>query len=244
MKNVERACNEFVDSIHTAITEDDFRRVAERAAHALGFRWFAYLARNTSGVSLISSYPTNWKNHYFDEKYDQIDPVLQKSHATNNFVVWDGRDGWSARSPRERRLFDDALDFKIRTGVTIRIPTGQNRLAAFTLSLDERSMAFDRFIDASQELLQMIGGNFHAHVHSRLKMMAASRYDQEEILLTQRQRQCLTWTSDGKTMCDIADLLGVSQRNVKFHLDRARASLAASTLPHAVALAFRRGLLE
>jgi len=61
--------------------------------------------------------------------------------------------------------------------------------------------------------------------------------------LTQRERQCLAWISDGKTMQDIAQLLGVSSRGVKFHLDNARRNLAALTLPHAVALAFRQGLL-
>ncbi|MFB9267411.1 hypothetical protein ACFFWD_30420 [Bradyrhizobium erythrophlei] len=44
-------------------------------------------------------------------------------------------------------------------------------------------------------------------------------------------------------MQDIAELLDVTPRGVKFHLDNARRNLAAFTLPHAVALAFRQGLL-
>jgi LuxR family transcriptional regulator, activator of conjugal transfer of Ti plasmids len=44
-------------------------------------------------------------------------------------------------------------------------------------------------------------------------------------------------------MQDIAQLLGVRPRGVKFHLDNARRNLAALTLPHAVALALRQGLL-
>lgn len=137
MNNVERACNEFIDSIHTAVTEDDFRRVAERTAHALGFRWFAYLGRGVHGIELISSYPTKWINHYFDEEYDAVDPVLQKPRSPSKIVRWDGRDGQAARSSRERRLFDDALNFRIRTGVTISIPAGRNQIAALTLSVDE-----------------------------------------------------------------------------------------------------------
>jgi LuxR family transcriptional activator of conjugal transfer of Ti plasmids len=45
-------------------------------------------------------------------------------------------------------------------------------------------------------------------------------------------------------MQDIAELLGVTPREVKFHLDNARRNLAALALPHAVALALRQGLLE
>ena len=152
MKNVERACNEFVDCLHSAITEDDFRRVAERTAHSLGFRWFAYFSRRANGPNLISSYPKSWTSHYFDEGYEDIDPVLQKSRIPNGTFLWDGRDARSAKSPKERRLFDDALSFKIRTGLTVRIPTSQNQFAAFTLAVDDRSLGLDRFIETSQDI--------------------------------------------------------------------------------------------
>ena len=120
MKDVQRACHEFVDCLHTARTEDDFRRVAERTAHALGFRWFAYFGRRADARNLISSYPKSWTDHYFDEHYDEIDPVLQKPLTPCRVFLWDGRDARSAKSARERRLIDDALSFKIRTGLTVR----------------------------------------------------------------------------------------------------------------------------
>ncbi|KYK46213.1 LuxR family transcriptional regulator [Bradyrhizobium liaoningense] len=241
MKDVKRACDEFVDCLHTAQTEDDFRRVAERAAHALGFRWFAYFGQRANGPNLISSYPKSWTSHYFQEEYHNIDPVLQEPRNTSRVFLWDGREARSARSPKERRLFDDALNFKIRTGLTVRIPSSQNQFAAFTLAVDERSLGLDRFIEASQEMLEMVGLTYHAHVSARIGRTSAAG----EIVcpLTQRERQCLAWISDGKTMQDIAQLLGVSSRGVKFHLDNARRNLAALTLPHAVALAFRQGLL-
>jgi LuxR family transcriptional regulator, activator of conjugal transfer of Ti plasmids len=87
----------------------------------------------------------------------------------------------------------------------------------------------------------MIGLTYHAHVSAR--MGRASLTDQTGIPLTQRERQCLAWISQGKTMQDIASLLDVTPRGVKFHLDNARRNLAALSLPHAVALAMRQGLL-
>ena len=241
MKNVQRACHEFVDCLHTAFTEDEFRRVAERTTHALGFRWFAYLGRNANVLSLISSYPKKWTDHYFDEKYDDIDPVLQKPRTPNRIFLWDGQDARSAKSAKERRFFDDALSFKIRTGLTVRIPASQNQLAAFTFAVDDRSLGLDRFIETSQELLQMVGLTYHAHVSARIGRTPET--SQTGSPLTQRERQCLAWISDGKTMQDIGEILGVTPRGVKFHLDNARRNLAALTLPHAVALALRQGLL-
>lgn len=242
MKDIKRACDEFVDCLHAAHSEDDFRRVAERAAHALGFRWFAYFGQRANGPNLISSYPKSWTSHYFRKGYHNIDPVLQEPRSTSRMFLWDGRDGRSAKSAKERRLFDDALSFKIRTGLTIRIPSSQKQFAAFTLAMDERSLALDRFIETSQELLEMVGHTYHAHV-SAARIGRTGPNEQLGSPLTQRERQCLGWISDGKTMQDIAELLNVSPRGVKFHLDNARRNLAALTLPHAVALALRQGLL-
>lgn len=242
MKDVKRACDEFVDCVHSAQTEDDFRRVAERAAHALGFRWFAYFGQRPNGPNLISSYPKSWTNHYFREGYDNIDPVLQEPRTTSRMVLWDGRSARSANSAKQRRLFDDALSFKIRTGLTVRIPSSQNQFAAFTLAVDERSLGFDRFIESSQDILEMVGLTFHAHASAKIGR-GSTTGGATGSPLTQRERQCLAWISDGKTMQDIAELLDVTPRGVKFHLDNARRNLAALTLPHAVALAFRQGLI-
>jgi LuxR family transcriptional activator of conjugal transfer of Ti plasmids len=155
--------------------------------------------------------------------------------------LWDGREARSARSAKERRLFDDALSFKIRTGLTVRIPSSQNQFAAFTLAVDDRSLGLDRFIETSQDMLKMVGLTYHAHVSAKIGRTSTGGGIGSP--LTQRERQCLAWISDGKTMQDIAELLDVTPRGVKFHLDNARRNLAALTLPHAVALALRQGLL-
>lgn len=207
----------------------------------MGFRWFAYLGQHANGPNLISSYPKSWTSHYFREGYHNIDPVLQDPRSTNRMFLWDGREARSAKSAKQRRLFDDALSFKIRTGLTVRIPSSQNQYAAFTLAVDDRSLGLDRFIETSQDMLYTVGLTFHAHVSAKIGRM--SEGGGMTSALTQRERQCLAWISDGKTMQDIAELLNVTPRGVKFHLDNARRNLAALTLPHAVALALRQGLL-
>ena len=97
-----------------------------------------------------------------------IDPVLQEPRNTSRMFLWDGREARSAKSAKERRLFDDALSFKIRTGLTVRIPSSQNQFAAFTLAVDDRSLGLDRFIETSQDMLQMVGLTYHAHVSAKI----------------------------------------------------------------------------
>lgn len=40
-------------------------------------------------------------------------------------------------------------------------------------------------------------------------------------ILTKRERECLTWVAQGKTNWDIAELMGISERTVQYHVDNA-----------------------
>ncbi|MBR0834254.1 autoinducer binding domain-containing protein [Bradyrhizobium manausense] len=51
--------------MQTARDDREFERIASRTAHALGFRWFAYLQMAEGPPQLISSYPTSWTSRYF-----------------------------------------------------------------------------------------------------------------------------------------------------------------------------------
>ncbi len=242
MKKVERAFHEFIDAACTANTKEEFQRVGERAAHALGFRWFAYYEGGDGDPSVITSYPKNWTEHYFDEQYQEVDPLLHQSRALRPAFLWDGRaEPRTTRSAKERRFIDHALSLKVRTGLTVPISAGYGRFAAFTLAVDDRSAALDRLIENSREQLQIMGFAYHAHLKARIA--DALIRDGGSPFLSLRERQCLGWASSGKTMQEMAAILGVTPRVVKFHHDNGRKKLGASTLAHAVALALRRDLL-
>lgn len=241
MKKAERAFHEFIDAVYIANTKEEFQRVGERAAQALGFRWFCYFEGGDSDPTLVTSYPKCWLDRYCDEQYQDIDPVLRQARTLGPAFLWDASDAAKTRSINERRFFDDALAFGIRAGITVPIGAGYGRFAAFTFATDDRIPALDRLADKSKNLLQMMGVSYHAHVKAR--MSDPVDFDGESALLTFRERQCLGWASSGKTMQEMAMILRITPRVVKFHLDNGRKKLGASTLPHAVALALRRELL-
>jgi LuxR family transcriptional activator of conjugal transfer of Ti plasmids len=241
MKQAERAFREFIDAVYVANTRDEFHRVGEGVARALGFQWFCYFEGGDGLPTLLTSFPKRWLDRYHGEQYQDIDPVLRQARRMGPAFAWDARDGAEARSVCERRFFADALAFDIRAGVTVPIAAGYGRFAAFTLAADDRISALARLAENSKNLLQMMGFTFHAHVKARMADPAESAGD--GALLTIRERQCLGWASAGKTMQEMATILGVTPRVVKFHLDNGRKKLGATTLPHAVALALRQELL-
>ncbi len=63
---------------------------------------------------------------------------------------------------------------------------------------------------------------------------------EEEVSLSSREKECLTWSAAGKVAWEIAETLGVAEATVIFHLENAKRKLQAKTLPQAVAHAIRR----
>ncbi len=61
--------------------------------------------------------------------------------------------------------------------------------------------------------------------------------------LSAREKDCLRWRATGKSDWEISQILAISERTVKFHLESARAKLGATNTLHAVAKAMNRGLV-
>ncbi|NOJ41119.1 autoinducer binding domain-containing protein [Bradyrhizobium australiense] len=242
MSPVECIFQEFIDAIQTATSEDEFERVATRLTQRLGFQRFAYLRLTGETPMLISSYPKTWTSRYFQLGYQQLDPVVRRARAERALFSWGGEASALAGNREQRRFFDEAMTFGIRSGITVPIRGGFGRMAAFTLATGDRDLHPERLVADGKDLIQLVGLHFHCYVAARLDVLSASKLIASE--LSQRERQCLAWTARGKTIADIAVLVQIAPRTVVFHLDNARRKLGAASIAQCVAEALRRGLLS
>jgi len=229
-----------VDELATATNEASLVAIGRRAVQRLGFQSFAYLSFAHPRSAFLSSYPEAWKEHYVRNGYERIDPVVGQARKSRTGFYWDGSRPGTPTSSAQRRLFREASAFGINNGVTVPIHGGFGQLAAFTLASQDRDPAFSRYVSEALDTLHLLGLYYHAHARAKLQLNLIS-IDQSP--LTQRELQCLAWMAKGKTMTEVAVLLTISPRTVRFHIDNARAKLSASTIPHAVAEAGRRGLM-
>jgi LuxR family transcriptional activator of conjugal transfer of Ti plasmids len=63
------------------------------------------------------------------------------------------------------------------------------------------------------------------------------------VSLSTQEATSLSWSSHGKSMNVVADLLGIRPRTVQFYLDNARDKLDASSLQQAVRIAMEKKLI-
>src|SRR5262245_58850313 len=118
MNPIENIFQEFFDAIQTANSADAFERVATRLAQKLGFQRFAYLRLAGETPLLISSYPKSWTSRYFQLGYQELDPVVRRARVERGLFSW-GRGAAAPTGNREqRRFFDEATTFGIRSGIT------------------------------------------------------------------------------------------------------------------------------
>jgi DNA-binding CsgD family transcriptional regulator len=232
-------CNAFrsyIDQLENANSEAQFQAALATIAGSFDLPSFAYFAppcRKNSPIRLISNYPPLWAAHYFERGYQNSDPILVQSKAAPHPFDWDKR--FANDNAVTRQFFNEASDFGICFGHTIPIHDRCGLVAAVTFATECGGPSFLASIRRNAEILGLVALYLHAHMDRKLGLA-------QGIHLTERERQCLFWASHGKSARDIAGILEVSERTVKFHLHNVRKKLNVATTIQA-AVAYERARL-
>lgn len=70
-------------------------------------------------------------------------------------------------------------------------------------------------------------------VHARILQWRTTKRRRPAVKLSDHERLCLHWTTQGKTAWEVAQIIGRSKATVDFHLRRASAKLDAANKVHA-----------
>jgi LuxR family transcriptional activator of conjugal transfer of Ti plasmids len=231
---VDRGFNDLMEACDLAQDERTIKQALRNFAAAVGFDRFAYLNISAGDVRALTNYPTEWQHVYLTNNYAAIDPVVTIAKRAMQPFGWSQGETAGAM-PSSIHFFGEAADFGIRSGVSIPVRGGFGRTALLTLASDKPSA------DAEiRNAVHAITAVAFVHIHLN-RIVRAPRGT--AVALTPRQSLCLSWASMGKTMDEIADLLGISERAVRFYVKGARDRLGATNTTHAVRLAVEQNLI-
>lgn len=227
-----------IDAVDIARDERTIRNALKNFVAGCGFARYAYLHTLSTGVTTFTDYPFE-QALYFRKLYCTVDPVVTTAKRKASMFVWSADDRpLSRRAPAERKFFAEAIDYGIRSGVTIPLEVSFGRTAMLTLAT-ERSRVDTPLLRESQRAAIAL-----AYVHLRLNMIIDGLIDSAGARLSAQEATCLNWSSLGKYMPEIGMIVGIEHRTVQYHLDNARAKLDAVNLPHAVRIAMEKKLLS
>jgi DNA-binding CsgD family transcriptional regulator len=215
--------------------------VLSELAPKIGVKHIAYLrfARNKSeDVSLLTgvfTYSKDWQRFYFRKQYHLNDPVVW--HGVKAVLPFDWR-VLHGISPNAASFFSDAQQHGVgRNGVTIPIRNRKNEQAIVSFSSDLPDDDWEDYKLTGMPQLELVSllVDSAAGINAKLPL--------DDIGLSRREEQCLTWAARGKTYQEIAEILDISPGSVKLYLDMARHKLNCANLTHAVAVASASGVV-
>ena len=238
-------CRELIEESLKASSVEDLHTLCSKLCLQFGFDYFIYGAVYSNSltkprITVINGFPQEWWDNYSAQNYIKIDPVV--SHFINRITPLDWKQIDQAAENKEVKIFmSDAHDFDLKSGVSF--PAHGNRNESAVVSL-----VAGREYSETKDLIYRVfpyGQLVTAYIHEAARRV----FEKEKILvdpihLTQREKECLTWTAEGKTAWEISQILDISERTVIFHLTNAATKLNVSNKAQAVARAVSESIIR
>ncbi len=183
------------------------------------------------------SYSPEWITHYFESRFDAIDPVMLSAGNRFTPINWADLD-WSERGPRQ--FFAEAFENGIgNQGYTVPVHGPHGQFAVFTVNKTCKADTWSRLLsEHSRDFILL------AHfIHQQALRLVGEGTGGHPRTLSARERDAMRLLADGFSRAQAAEALGISENTFRVYIDSARHKLGALNIPHAIALAAYRGVI-
>lgn len=240
-------CERFIEALHYTTTAETSADVKEAL---LRFQNLFHFSRAIGGLASLTSngafggftnvvnvsYPDEWIRIYWQRGYFEVDPILQTALQKPGTQHWQ-EIYRGVTSEKQREFVDTAQEFGLVDGIT----TGSADPACKTATFC--SFASSDHIDASRYVPLVEYFGYHIHLALlRTAPSTAHLTDQCVKQLTLRELTILNWVKNGKTNWEIAQIMGVTERTIRFHVESIFSKLNVTSRSQAVATAIEHGL--
>nr|WP_272890636.1 LuxR family transcriptional regulator [Stutzerimonas stutzeri] len=238
MELIRRAVHELseTDSLN------DLRTVLGRLFAGLGIEQYAFVRVESAvlGASplLVSNHHGCWQQLYRTQGYQCIDPFVRHARCNAFPFLWRDVSVQASCCSADAAFLACARRHGIDVcrGASIPVHVRGEQLALLSISQAVESDHRRDICIRDALLLSGVATTLHLRVGH---LVVGCRYRS----LTRRERECLLWASRGKGQEEIAVILSLRPRTVRFHQENAMCKLGARNIAAAVAMATALGLL-
>ncbi|MBZ9781799.1 LuxR C-terminal-related transcriptional regulator [Pseudomonas sp. REP124] len=209
-----------------------------RATESLGFDFFLYATRASTpfvnpDTKVIGTFPANSSVHYLDAIQREERSLSHLNARVSCFFVW--RDSIKGAN---RKLFDEFWGYGLRHGCVLTVRNFNNASHSFSVARRGNLVSSKEASDLKSKLKHLI----EIFAESTAFQCAGGR-DAQRILFTDRERQILQWSAEGKSSAEVGIILDICPDTVNFHLNNIKRKLGVSNKTSAVAYAVAMGLV-
>ena len=227
-----------IDSLGRPTDLETISSALSRMLAEFGFDHFVFQDIPNAGQFAESVFcrriPDEWFDLYIKENYSLVDPALKLASSSSAPFKWSEAPCDREQEPRAAEFLERVHDFGLEQGLVVPVRTraGQAGLVWFGGSAPD----FDEGVIPMLQLVAFC-------TFDRLRDLNSPPREHKP-LLTQREREVLTWAAAGKTASEIGKILDITKRTVDYHLQSICRKYGAANRTHAVALGIRDGAIE
>jgi LuxR family quorum sensing-dependent transcriptional regulator len=239
-ESVELARNAvlFIQNIDQLATADDVIDAMARTLGGFGFTSFFFAGLNPDQRLDLQIFayraPAEFVELYSRRNYIRFDPIARLCRRSLLPFSWDERSYADESDPRALEVMRDAAAFGLRRGFVVPVHEPDGSKSAVAMAGSEISLPV-----GSKPIIHVMA----LYAFERVQTLKGARRAGRPVL-TEREREVLTWVAHGKSAWEIAKILDIAKRTVDEHAQTAYRKLGAVNRTHAVAIALRERIFE
>lgn len=253
---------ETIADIEACNSINELKSTLKRISQGYGFESFSFLDTGAPHLDAPFNFGTlrdDFRDDYLSEGFIHIDPCIPVARRSNLPFAWGDvpmRKNDGVRKSGHQKIMEFTYDHGYSEGFVVPFhfadTLGRVNSAVvsfywsskldqfrFMISRKKRELHFI-MVYWAQRAVDIVGDELRDGARFTSKDAAFGR----ELILTDRERDVLSWAGRGKTALDTAEILMLSEETVKTHIRNALTKLDANNKTHGVAKAIYLGLID
>ncbi|WP_212512042.1 LuxR family transcriptional regulator AbaR [Acinetobacter seifertii] len=225
------------------IVQDEYQlfEVVKSTASKLGFDYCAYGMQSPLSIAepktiMLNNYPQAWQQRYVEQQYVKVDPTVQHCMVSLKPLVWSSQ---YTHTQAEKDFWEEARSYGLNVGWAQSSRDFIGTRGMLTLARSSNQLS-EKEQKAQYTNMYWLTQTVHSSI---AKIVNDVEFSQFNLYLTNREKEVLRWTAEGKTSAEIAQILGVSERTINFHLSNSMQKLNVNNKISAAIRAVMLGLL-
>ncbi len=189
-----------------------------------------------ANFGIVHNYPETWLHYYNEKNLKYLDPVMLYGASQIDTFAWNDISKRVHLSKKQQTCLDMGAEAGLRNGVCTPLRGPNNQLAGIALATTEKKDAFDGNLDLINA--------YCSHFYVAYRRLLQEKRKDQNIVLTEKEREVLKWAALGKTDAEIAQILSISKNTVDTHMRKVFKKLESNNRVLAAVKAITLGLIH
>jgi len=233
-----------VDQIKASESPEEFKDCFRTISEHTNFDFFLFALAlpntvNEVDVIVYDNYPAKWRTAYDAQGFSKKDPIVRYCVAECLPVKWSDVTQEKGFTEEDESFMAMANEFGLGPGFSVPLHAPNGGVGVVSLALEPGAIMSEFQFREALGLIQSLQSNILDTARNIQKERVSGFAD-----LTKREIEALVWTAEGKSSWEIAQILGIKERTVNFHIAQASTKLGANNRTRAVSTALLTGILH